>query len=645
MSPPTSTATCAQGLFACIRNPGYSMSKAAGRICQKEKGTRKKEKNKNRAGVQRTNTPENGINGESAALPSSAPSQVQTPSSSPVPNLQVSTSPEPVSAEPQTPSSTALAVAAKLEERLQSSEAHRRSLQQEAHDLRKALQDALHEIQRYEEMQNEGKGMSSADMSISAISNPQEWGHSTVDAERRVAKSQENRYKQMKHYVTGQLARAMSNEDDMKRRLARKEDECESLEQEAESLRAALRDALNGVEVPQTRLQSFFANPQAPAVVTLAQETEMQTWDGAEANRELAIFSAPQEWGHSTGDAEQRIMYSAQQHYEKMKQFAVQQIASVLASADEVHKHLEKSEDERRRLEMRLQARSTGESGELSMLPKLLSESEMARLNAERQAEDLRRALQQQNADMITLQKRTHYRDYVTEQSQQTDVSASASFASSHPHRQETQSSPRFPKERSAGAAEHEEGNTWFEPPPSESQYALPPPQDALPPPQDSPAPGPAGNQAEVPFTPKEGWVEKLSNKELKWNKRWLRVTGQFVVLSRSDKGGAGSKAIGIQGLGWQPLEQKQIEKLPFWLRPKAQFAIELIPDSRGSQKSIGPVVISVGSEYNFNAWITAFNAAQNAKKKARASITNYEGTEDSSKREDHGTQAATDML
>lgn len=321
------------------------MSKAAERICQREK------RGKNRA------------NKRSPPTTPTKPQPSENGTSIVEVVREVTGAPQPQAPSPQaaaSPCSTALAVAAKLEERLASSEAHRRSLEQETSDLRRCLQDALHEIQRYDEMQNGASAMSSGAMSPIAIPNPQEWGPSDLDAEKRVAKSQEHLHKKVKHFATGQLARALSNEDDMKRRLARKVAECESLQKETDSLRAALRNALNGtgeIELPCTRLFENRSKAQMQTQGVQTQDVVMPSQDVIEV-----WDPVPKEWGPSDLEAEKRITRSAQQHSREMRQYATKEIAQALLREDDLKRSLAKSEAQRRRLQQRLEGSSNGDT-------------------------------------------------------------------------------------------------------------------------------------------------------------------------------------------------------------------------------------------------------------------------------------------
>merc|ERR1712100_41425 len=119
--------------------------------------------------------------------------------------------------------------------------------------------------------------------------------------------------------------------------------------------------------------------------------------------------------------------------------------------------------------------------------------------------------------------------------------------------------------------------------------------QNALPPPD-----GPA-------FTPMQGWVYKLSSRQLRWNKRWLTITDQRVELSRNrDK--VESKGMRLQGLVYDELQSRP--KVRWWLRSRLAFAFELIPSKGSTSGDTGPWIISVGSEWELNAWMTSLEGA-----------------------------------
>lgn len=545
-----------------------------------------------------------GYQASSAAVPEAAP---EVAPEAPVETTPVETIPAPtesellcfssssqdeaVSSPPPSPSITdALAAAAKMKQLLEVSEAHRRSLERDTGNLRLELEIAL---QRYNEMEAQRI------QAVQAVTIHEDWGHSPVDSEKRMNNSAVDMYNHMKQYAAENLARALFSADAMKPLVAKSNAERQKLMQEVHSLRAALEDVFH--KHPLLIDEVLLRHPVQPNSLAIPSVQDST----------IVPFK---QWGYSPLDAEKRITHSQHVHSKQVKKYATEQLARILSHEDDLKRRLAKSDAECTRLEKELcNWSNVGSNVELAR-----SEAECRRL--EDAAGNLRKALQD------SLKNGIQHRAKEMQTWEQTDVptpapapiTAPAPATSSSSRWSSSSTSQPSPGERSmqvletlhetqmstggkARESEYKPDSTW-------GRMMDAPLDQHSPPlgPQPAPLPAPEEPEKVDSFTPKEGWVLKLSKGGIRFNKRWFQVTGHFVVLSRDCEGSGNPKMKSMRHLSWEPLEYKHIQKLRFWLRSQATYAFEV----KESKSDPDPWIIALESESWFDSWIAALGNA-----------------------------------
>merc|ERR1719316_2423672 len=98
---------------------------------------------------------------------------------------------------------------------------------------------------------------------------PKEWGHSDLEAEKRIAYSAQHNVREMRQYAVIQLAEALSSADDVKRNLAKSEAERCRLEQRLEAqsngdivVPRAIEQFLDKSETEHLKLEREFVDLQ-----------------------------------------------------------------------------------------------------------------------------------------------------------------------------------------------------------------------------------------------------------------------------------------------------------------------------------------------------------------------------------------------